>query len=219
VNPSPPPEKSLSATWITRVRVAQEAQVGGYIDLRALGKRADPAVQKRTRGLGDQEDEQRVSGDHVLEVQLVGVEQHRQRGQRRAPPGQPAMAQQGVDGHADDDPHRRLEQPDRVVAVQREQDVEEERVAVRPDVVRDVRHRVVQVVAGVAEPQDGRIAEDHHDAHRGGGQHNQAELPVRDGQADQPRPQRVPLSRGRLLTGYDPLATGGRVRQRPPPDS
>ena len=168
---------------------------------------------------GDQEDEQRVGGDHVLQVQLVGVEQHRQRGQRRAPPGQPAMAQQRVDGHADDDPHRRLEQPDRVVAVQREQESQEERVAVRPDLVRDVRHRVVQVVVGVAEPQDRRIAEDHDDAHHDGGHHDQAELPVRHGRADQPRPQRAPLPRRRLLIGNDPLATGGRVRQRPPPDS
>ena len=168
---------------------------------------------------GDQEDEQRVGGDHVLQVQFVGVEQHRQRGQRRAPPGQPAMAQQRVDGHADGDPHRRLEQPDRVVAVQREQEIQEERVAVRPDLVRDVRHRVLKVVIGVAEPEDGRIAEDHHDAHDDGGHDDQAELPVRHGRADEPRQQRCPLPRWRLLTGNDPLATGGRVGQRPPPDS
>jgi len=42
---------------------------------------------------------------------------------------------------------------------------------------------------------------------------------VRHDRADQPRQQRVSASRWRLLTGYDPLATGGRVGQRPPPDS
>jgi hypothetical protein len=36
---------------------------------------------------------------------------------------------------------------------------------------------------------------------------------VRHNRADQPRTQRLPRSRRRLLIGNDPLATGGRVRQ------
>ena len=180
--------------------------------------RGPVAPAQQDHGEGDQEDEQRVGRDHVLKVQLVGVEQHRQRSQRRPPPGQPAAAQQGIGNHAEDDAHRGLQQPDHVVAVQREQEIEEEWIAIRPGHVRHVRYRVVNVVVGVAEPEDRRIGDDHDDAHHDGSKNDNGELPVRHDRADKPGERQVSLGR-RLLTGNDQLASGGRVRQRPPPDS
>ena len=137
-------------------------------------------------GDGGEEDEQRIGRDHVLDVQLIGVEQHGQRGQSRTPPGQASMPEQRVDGDAQANPHRGLEQRDRIVTVQRQQQVEEEGVAVRPDLVRDVGGCVENVVVGVVEPQDRRVAEDHHDAHHDRGQYYQPELPVSYRRADDP---------------------------------
>ena len=174
-------------------------------------------------GDGAEEDEQRVRGDHVLEVQFVRVEQDGQRGQDRPPPGQAAVAQQRVDGHAHGHAHGRLEHGQRVGVVQRQQQVEEEGVAVRPDAVRDVGHGVVDVVVRVVEPQDRRVDNDHVEPHHDGRGHDHGELPVRHRRAGQPGQPRAPLRTllrlRRLLIGNDPIAAGGRVRQRPPPAS
>ena len=97
----------------------------------------------------------------MLHLELEHVEENRQRRQGRTPPGQPAMAQQRVDRDAHRDAHRRLEDGDRIHGVRRQQQQgKEERVAAGPDAVRDMGHRVAEVVERIVEPHDRRVTDD-----------------------------------------------------------
>jgi hypothetical protein len=79
----------------------------------------------------------------VLDLHLVGVEQHRDGGQRSQPAPGPVPQQQLVDHHRDAQPEQMLYHGDRTQATERQQELQDEVVA---DRTKHVGTQVIEVV-------------------------------------------------------------------------
>ena len=108
----------------------------------------------------DQEAERGAGQDLVLELDLVRVEQDRQRRQRRPPARQAVAPEQGVDHHPHRQAHQVLDGGDHREAVERLEQEQDEAVPGQPGGAGGVVQGGGQIRGGVApEPDRGREAE------------------------------------------------------------